>query len=248
MLAQVPVDARGAEHRPGLAQRDRVLGREQADAAGALEEDDVVVEERLVLVDALRHHSTKRRHSRVEAGRDVLCEAAGLEVAGVHPHARDHLEEVEHQVALAERVPEDRDRPQLEPRRPEPDEVRVNPRQLREQRAHPDRLRRRLDPEQLLDRHHEAQLVLLEVEVVHPRGIGDRLPVGLLLHVLLEAGVEVADHRVRPTTVSPSSETTRRRTPWVDGWLGPKLTVSTSPDFLELRRHEQDRRDRLRDA
>ena len=32
----------------------------------------------------------------------------------------------------------------------------------------------------------------------------------------------------RPTTTSPSSVTIRRSTPWVDGWLGPKLTVIRS--------------------
>ena len=169
MLPQVPVDARCAQHRPGLAEGDRVLGRQQADALRSLEEDDVVVEERLVLVDALRHHVDEAAAFGGEAGRDVLGEAAGLEVAGVHPHARDHLEQVEHQVALAEAVPEDRDRSELEPGRAEPDEMRVDPRQLREQRPHPDGLRRRLDAEQLLDRHHEDELVLLEREVVHPR-------------------------------------------------------------------------------
>src|SRR5918998_2126094 len=32
----------------------------------------------------------------------------------------------------------------------------------------------------------------------------------------------------RPTTVSPFRSTTRRSTPCVDGWFGPKLTWSTS--------------------
>ncbi len=53
-----------------------------------------------------------------------------------------------------------------------------------------------LDPEQLLDREHEDELVVLEGDVVDPRRVRDRLPVGLRLHVLLEAGVEVADHRL----------------------------------------------------
>ena len=52
--------------------------------------------------------------------------------------------------------------------------------------------------EQLLDREHEDELVVLEREVVDPLRVGDRLPPRLLLHVLLEAGVQVADHGLEP--------------------------------------------------
>ena len=85
--------------------------------------------------------------------------------------------------------------------------------------------------EQLLDREHEDELVVLERDVVDPRRVRDRLPPRLLLHVLLEAGVEVADHRAagrRPSRRARSM--TSRSTPCVDGWFGPKLTSRTSPD------------------
>ena len=111
---------------------------------------------------------------------------------------RDELEQVEDAVALAEAVPEHRDRPELERGRPEPDEMRVDPVELREQHAHPGRARRHLDAEQLLDREDEDELVVLEGDVVDPRRIGDRLPPALLLHVLLEAGVQVSDDRRQP--------------------------------------------------
>ena len=52
-----------------------------------------------------------------------------------------------------------------------------------------------LDLEQLLDREHEDELVVLERDVVDALRVRDRLPPRLLLHVLLEAGVQVADHR-----------------------------------------------------
>src|SRR5207244_8998154 len=87
-----------------------------------------------------------------------------------------------------------RDRAQLQPRGAEPDEMRVNPVQLAEEHAHPSRLRRHRDAEQLLDREHEDELVVLERDVVDPLRIRDRLPPSLLLHVLLEAGVQVADN------------------------------------------------------
>jgi hypothetical protein len=77
----------------------------------------------------------------------------------------------------------------------------VDPVQLAEEHPHPRRLRRDLEPEQLLDREDEHELVVLEGEVVDPRRIRDRLPPRLLLHVLLEPGVEVADHRRDPDDV-----------------------------------------------
>ena len=51
-------------------------------------------------------------------------------------------------------------------------------------------------PEELLDREHEGELVDLEGEVVDPLRVRDGLPPRLLLHVLLEARVEVADDRL----------------------------------------------------
>jgi hypothetical protein len=42
-----------------------------------------------------------------------------------------------------------------------------------------------------------VELVVLERDVVDSLGIRDRLPPRLLLHRLLESGVQVADHRVR---------------------------------------------------
>ena len=63
-----------------------------------------------------------------------------------------HLEEVEDLIAVVEAVPEQRNRPELERGRAEPDEVRVDPRQFGEAHPHPRRLPRDLDLEQLLVR------------------------------------------------------------------------------------------------
>ena len=172
-----------------MAERDRVLGGEEADALCPLQPDRLPVEERLVLVDPRREHVCELPALGEKAGRDVFGEPAGLEVARVHAHAGDELEEVEHGVALAEAVPEERDRPQLERTRAEPDQMRVDARQLAEQGAHPGGLRRRLDAEELLDREHEGELVDLEGEIVDPLRVRDGLPPRLLLHVLLEACV-----------------------------------------------------------
>jgi hypothetical protein len=106
-----------------------------------------------------------------------------------------HLEEVEDGVAVVEAVPEERDRPELEGRRPEPHEVRVDPVELRHRHPRPHRAGRDLHPEELLDREHVEELVRVEGDVVHARRVRDRLPPRLVLHVLLEARVQVADDR-----------------------------------------------------
>ena len=54
LLAQIPFDARAAQHRPGEAERKRALRRDDADADGALLPDAVLGEQRLVVVDVLR--------------------------------------------------------------------------------------------------------------------------------------------------------------------------------------------------
>src|SRR3989304_4596315 len=92
-LAKIPVDAGGAQDGARLAERDRVLGREEADSLRPLEPDLVPVEDGLVVVDPLLHELAELQALGGEAGRDVLREPARLEVARVHAHAGDHLGE-----------------------------------------------------------------------------------------------------------------------------------------------------------
>ena len=195
VTAQVPVDTRGAQVRARLSESDRVLRREDADSTCSLEPDLVPVEDAAVVVERARHPLHELAAFREEAPGDVLGQPADLEVAGVHPLPRDELEQVEDRLPLAEAVPEHRDRPQLERGRAEEDEVRVDPVQLAQEHPHPVGLGRHLELEQLLDRQHEDELVVLVPDVVDPLREGDALPVRLRLHRLLEARVEVADHR-----------------------------------------------------
>ena len=132
----------------------------------------------------------------LEAAGDVLHHAADLEVAGVHPLARGHLEQVEDELALPERVPEHRDRPEVERARAQPDQMRGDPVQL--EVDHPQVLsaRRHLDVEQRLDGAAERHRVEVVAQVVHPLDDRDHLPVGLVLGGLLDPGVDVADDRL----------------------------------------------------
>src|SRR5947207_830183 len=83
-------------------------------AVNALEPDLVPVDERLVLVDRLRHPVAEAAGLGEETARNVLGEASDLKVARVHARPGDELEQVEDLLSLAEAVPEHRDRSQLQ--------------------------------------------------------------------------------------------------------------------------------------
>src|SRR5204862_2227776 len=136
--------------------------RQEPDAARALEPDLLAIEDRLVLVDPPREVIDEPTALGEKAGRDVLGEAARLEVTSMHADAGHELEQVEHGVALAERVPEHRDSADLERSRPQPDEVGVDAVELAEEHAHPRGLRRRLDREEPLEREDEDERGVLE--------------------------------------------------------------------------------------
>ena len=162
----------------------------------------------------------------------------------MHPDAGDHLEEVEHQVALAEAVPEHRDRPDLERGGAEVDEVRVDPGELAERHPHPGRLARDLELQQLLDREHVDELVVLEGDVVHAGRVGDALPPGLLLHRLLEPGVQIADHGREPDDVLAVEVDDQPEHPVRGGMVRAEVD---GEDVLERRVGLQHGRDRVRD-
>ena len=221
---------------------------EHADALRPLEPDHVAVEQREVVVERLRHPLDELPRLRVEARRDVLGEPADLEVARVHARPGHHLREIHDQVALAERVPEHRDRTQLERRRAEIDEMRVDPVQLAQQHPHPRRLLRHLDREQLLDGEDEHELGVLVADVVDPLRVRDRLPPRLRLHRLLEAGVEVADHR-READDRLAVEVDDQAEDAVRGrMVRPEVDLHDVVRLVQLRRDVEDRRDARRDA
>jgi hypothetical protein len=58
--------------------------------------------------------------------------------------------------------------------------------------------------------------------IVEAVKIGDRLQVGLVLDQLFGAAMEQADMRIDALTISPSSSSTKRSTPWAAGCCGPE--------------------------
>ena len=76
---------------------------------------------------------------------------------------------------------------------------------------------RHLNAGQLLDRQGVGPVVGHRAEVIEAVGVGDRPQVAAVLSDLLVIAVQVAEHRLESHDRSPSSWTSMRKTPWVDG-------------------------------
>ena len=128
--------------------------------------------------------------------RDVEREAADAREVVGQARAAVLLEQVEHQLPLAQAVEEHRPRADVHGVAAEPDQVARDALQL-SQRC-PDVLRaaRHLDRHQLLDRLDVADVVGGRRHVVHPVGQQDDLRVVAVLAQLLDAPVQVADPHV----------------------------------------------------
>jgi hypothetical protein len=112
----------------------------------------------------------------------------------VHPQAGDHLEDIEALLAGQESVGHRRQRAQLHTAGGQPHPVRGHPVDLGDE--HPDHRRARggLHPEQLLHTEAVDELIEQRRDVVHPGDEGRPLRPRPELGVLLDAGVQVADH------------------------------------------------------
>ena len=139
--------------------------------------------------------ATKSRISSSAPGGHVLGDAAGTDERVVHPQAGDQLEQVEHQLALAEADRHHGQRADLHAAGGDADQVGGDPVELHQQ--DPDHRGLLgdvvLDAEQPLDAEAVGRLVEERRQVVHPGAERDALGPGAELHVLLDAGVQVAD-------------------------------------------------------
>ena len=166
-----------------------------ADVLEAALEDRVGVAEVGVLGQALLHQRDEAADLVEGARREVLGDAAGADERVVHAQAGDQLEQVEHELALAEADRHHGQRADLHAAGRDADQVGGDPVELHEQDPHDLGLLGDvvLDAEQPLDAEHVGHLVVERREVVHPGAERDALDPGAVLHVLLDAGVEVAD-------------------------------------------------------
>src|SRR5438067_1335545 len=84
------------------------------------------------------------------SGRRVAGQPADAEVAGHHPLARDHLEDAQDALALAEAIKKYRHGPDVDRMRTQPDQVAAEAREFGQEHPDPLRFRRDFEVEQLL--------------------------------------------------------------------------------------------------
>ena len=166
-----------------------------ADVLEAGLEDRVGVAEGGVLREALLHQRDEVADLVEGAGGHVLRDAAGADERVVHPQAGDQLEQVEHELTLAEADRHHGQGADLHATGGDAHQVGGDPVELHQQDAHHRGLLGDvvLDVEQPLDAQHVGRLVVERAQVVHPGAERDALHPGAELHVLLDAGVQVAD-------------------------------------------------------
>ena len=130
-------------------------------------------------------------------GWQVLRHPAGPDVGVVHPQAGDQLQQVQGAFPQPRALGVDRGRAQFQAHRGDPAQVRGDPVELEHQ--DPDDLgplgNLVLDSEQPLHREAVRHLVEQRHQVVRTGAERDPLGPGAVLHVLLDAGVQVADGR-----------------------------------------------------
>ncbi|MGY4645481.1 hypothetical protein ACVW07_003314 [Cellulomonas sp. URHB0016] len=188
---------RRAQHRAGDAEGHAAGQVEVADVLEPQVQDRVRHHQVLELAQVVPHRREGLPDGVDRPGRDVLGDAAGPDERVVHAQAGDELEDLEDLLAGREAHGHDRRGAHLVAARGEAHEVRRDPVELHEQ--HPDDggpLGDVLgDAEQLLDRETVGRLLEQRGDVVHAGAERHALGPGAELHVLLDAGVQVADAR-----------------------------------------------------
>ncbi len=221
LLAQVPGDARAAQHGAGHAPRQRVLRADHADADGALLPDAVVGQQGFVLIDQLGEalgevvDKIQQRALAVlvqfvdgtlvldladlvlrHRVRQVAVDATRTEVGGVHACTRHGFVQVEQVLALAEAVDEDVHRAAIQTVRTQPHQVVQDAGDLGEHHADVLRAQRHVDAQQLLDGQAVGMLIGHHRDVVQAVHVGQRLDEGLGFGQLLGGAVQQADVRI----------------------------------------------------
>jgi len=184
-----------AEGRTGHAVVDRLGGGDLAHVLGPLEPDRVSRQQRLVLVDALRHGIDEFLQASQPVLRHVVLDAADAGEGRRQPRAAQVLDQVVVPLAVLERVEEHGRRAEIESVRPQPELMGADPRQLAADDANELAAVRHANAEQFLDGQREPDIGRERAQVVHPVRVRDELQVGAVLRDLLHAAVQVSDVR-----------------------------------------------------
>ena len=166
-----------------------------ADAGEPGLEDRVLVAEGCVLRQVFPHPYDQIFDEIQRSVRKILGDAARPDVGVIHPQTRDQLERVQHLLPLAESDGHHGKCADLHAAGGDAHQMRGDAIQLHHQ--HPNDVGLlwdlRLDVEQPLHTQAVGRLLVQRREVVHPGTEGDPLSPATELHVLFDAGVQVAD-------------------------------------------------------
>ena len=193
-LAQVERVAGGLDAGAGEAQGHARGEGDLADSDEARLEERVLEQQLAELLDVVLDVRHDGADELAELGRDVLGEAAGADVGVVHAQAGDHLEGAQDVLAAAEGDRHEGRAAELVAAGADRDDVRGDAVELHEDDAHDGGLLGHVvgDAEELLDGEGVADLLEEGGHVVHTGHEGLALGPGAVLHVLLDARVEVA--------------------------------------------------------
>ena len=144
----------------------------------------------IVFVDELLHHP-------LEDGfiRQIHVEPPYPRPTGVEALAGHVFDDVVDHFAFVEAVKERGERAQIQPRRADAKQMRLDPPQLASDRAQHLASRRQFDPHQLFGRAMPRQFVVDRRGIIHPIDDRDVLVVIEVLAELFEAAVQIADVR-----------------------------------------------------
>ena len=198
---EIEVHAGGPQQRPANPDVLRERGRDHTNALRAHGEERVVSEHRLVFVQPLLDEIDGGPALGHPAGRNVVPHAAHLMEAVQQPRADQRLEQVQHKLAFADAVEEDRrataeGAAHVQAPRAEPEAVRRDPLQLVDQHA---QILGALGDRRMSDLfsgHEIRELARHRRDVVGLRRDTRILHVGERFGELLVAAVQVPDDRV----------------------------------------------------
>src|SRR6266508_4363845 len=195
-LAQVPRDARGADHRAREPPVECLLRVNDADVDHALTEDAVVVQQLLDVLDEGVELLDPAFHGIEHAVWQILMHAAGSEVVGMHARTAHALIVFHQQFALLEAPQWRRQRAHVHGERRDIQEMVEDARDLREQHTDVLTALGRGDAKKLFYGKSEGVLLVHRRDVVEPVEIWDRLQIGFVLDQLLGAAMQQPDMRI----------------------------------------------------
>ncbi len=195
-LAQVPGDARAAQHHAGKAPVEGLFPGDDADIDIALLEDAVFGDQSLDVVQCRDEFAAPHLHVLDQLRRQVLVDAARAKIVGVQTRPAGALVEHHQLFAFLEAPQRRRKRPDVHGLGGDVEDVRQDAADFREDDADQLRALGHIDAQQLLDGQYEGVLLVHRRNVVEAVEIGHVLQIGACLHQLFRAAVQQADMRI----------------------------------------------------